>query len=66
MDGLGFGDDALREELAGKYVAWRDGHVVIKAETSNELYDRLATLPLEDQARVVVEHIPRIDVVHVY
>ena len=66
MDDPVFGDDALREQLAGHYVAWRDGEVVMKAETSDELYDRLAQKPLEDQARVVIEYIPRTDVVHIY
>ena len=66
MDDLSFGDDALREQLAGHYVAWRDGEVVIKAETSDELYDRLARMPIDDQACVVIEYIPRTDVVHIY
>ena len=64
MDDRSFGDDALREQLAGNYVAWRDGEVAIKAETSDELYDRLALMPLEEQARVVIEYIPRTDLVH--
>jgi len=66
MDELAFGDDALRQRLAGNYVAWRDGAVVIEAETSDELYDRLAHMPSADQARVVIEYIPRADVVQIY
>ena len=66
MYDLGFGDDALREQLAGHYVAWRDGEVVIQAETSDELYDRLDQMPIEDQARVVIEYIRRTDVVYIY
>lgn len=66
MDDFSFGDDALRERLAGHYVAWRDGKVVIKAETSDELYDRLDQMPIEDQARVVIEYIRRTDVVYIY
>lgn len=65
MDDRSFGDDDLRELLAGSYVAWR-GKVAIQAETSDELYDRLAQLPLAEQARVVVEYIPRSDVVYIY
>ena len=65
MDDQSFGDDVLREKLAGNYVGWRNGHVVIRAETSDELYDRLALLPIEDQAHVIVEYLPRTDVVHV-
>ena len=66
MDDRSFGDDDLREQLAGSYVAWRDGKVAIQAETSDELYDRLAQLPPAEQARVIVEYIPRSDVVHIY
>jgi hypothetical protein len=66
MDDLSFGGDALREQLAGNYVAWSDGEVAIKAESSDELYDRLAQMPVGDQGRVVIEYIPRTDVVHIY
>ena len=66
MDDRSFGDDDLRAQLGGSYVAWRDGEVAIQADTSDELYDRLAQLPLTEQARVVIEYIPRSDVVHIY
>jgi hypothetical protein len=66
MQQMSFGDDALREALAGKYVAWRGGEAVIEAETSDDLYDRLNQLPVEEQTGVVIEYIPRTDVVHVF
>ena len=66
MSGPSFGDDDLREKLAGHYVAWRNGEVVIQAETSDELYDQLNQMPRNDQADIVVEYVRRTDVVYIY
>jgi hypothetical protein len=60
-----FGDDALREQLAGYYVAWCDGEVVLKTETSDELYRRLNQLPRDVQERVVIEYVRRTDVIYI-
>lgn len=57
--------DQLREQFAGRYVAWLGDEVFASAETYDDLRDHLDTRPI-DQGKLVFEFLPRTDVVYIY
>jgi hypothetical protein len=56
--------DQLREQFAGRYVAWLGDEVFASAETYDELRDHLDTLPI-DQGKLAIGYLRRTDVVYI-
>jgi hypothetical protein len=57
--------ERLRQQHAGRYVAWLGDEVYLSAETCDELMNQLNQMSI-DQGKLVVEYIRRSDVVYIY
>ena len=65
MDELDSEVQRLRQQYAGRYVAWLGDEVYLGAPTDDGLCDRLDQMPI-DQGRLVVEYVEPLDVVHIW
>jgi hypothetical protein len=57
--------DLQRQRFAGKYVAWRDGTVVVSADSFDELCDELES-PGVDTSGLLIEFLEPTDTICVY